>query len=282
MRVGPAGWSYSDWNGIVYPPNKKRGFDPLRYLSSYFDTIEINSTFYRPAPPKTYLDWAERVEGNPHFRFSVKCWKRFTHEKHSLSVSDLKTVLPGLEAMHETGTLGCLLIQFPWSFRNDKENRVYIRELKDCFQRFPLVLEVRHASWNQEGFFGYLNDLQVGFANLDQPVFSNCLPPTERVTAPTAYVRLHGRNRQDWFRREAGRDERYNYLYTEEELEAWLGRINRLQSKAREIYVITNNHFKGQAVCNAFQLQALLGSAPEMIPGSMKISFPVLKNIPGG
>lgn len=282
VRVGPAGWSYPDWNRIVYPANKKRGFDPLRYLSRYFDTIEINSTFYRPALPKIFLNWAERVEENPHFRFSVKCWKRFTHEKKPLSMADMKQVFPGLEALHETGTLGCILFQFPWSFRNDMENRVYIREIRDCFQHFPIVLEVRHESWNQEAFFGYLKHLQIGFANLDQPVLRKCIPPTEITTAPTAYVRLHGRNDQDWFRKDAGRDDRYNYLYTQEELEDWVTRIKRLKRKAKEIYVITNNHFKGQAVCNAFQLQTLLGQPPRMIPESLKERFPELRRLETG
>ncbi len=279
IRVGPAGWSYEDWKGIVYPPGKKGKFDPLGYLAQFFDTIEINSTFYRPAASKYFENWAERVQGNPQFRFSVKCWKRFTHEPRVISMDDVKQVVPGLETLRDTGTLGCLLLQFPWSFRNTKDNRVYVHELKECFASFPLVLEVRHGSWDQEAVYAFLQEMQIGFANLDQPVFRNNLMPTERVTAPVAYVRLHGRNERNWFREEAGRDERYNYLYSREELESWVKRINSMKGKAKEIYVVTNNHFRGQAVCNALQLQDMLDMPFESIPASLLHTFPQLGSL---
>jgi uncharacterized protein YecE (DUF72 family) len=227
--------------------------------------------------PGTFQDWATRTRENPRFRFTVKGWRRFTHEKRPLSTEDLRTVLPGLEALQEADKLGCILFQFPWSFRHTRENRSYLEELREGFASFPIALEIRHASWNREGFFPFLRNQGIGFVNIDQPEIRECLPPTGEVTAPHAYVRLHGRNREDWFRKEAGRDDRYNYLYTEEELSGWVKRILHMKGSAREIYVITNNHFRGQAVCNAFQLQSLLDQPPPWIPESMRQAFPRLE-----
>ncbi|MGW8181573.1 MAG: DUF72 domain-containing protein, partial [bacterium] len=222
IRVGVAGWSHEDWKGIVYPSKRKRNFDPLGYLSQLFDTIEIDSTYYRPATAKNFENWAERVQGNPRFRFSVKCWKRLTQEPRPISMDDIKQVMPGLEVLRVSGNIGCLLLQFPRTFTNTKENRVYLREVKECFESIPLVLEVPHVSWDQDAVYAFLEDMQIGFSNLDQPLFRTSLMPTERVTAPVAYVRLLGGHEQDVYRKEAGRDERLNYLYSKAELEALL------------------------------------------------------------
>jgi len=229
--------------------------------------------------PKTFQDWAARTRENPRFRFTVKAWRRFTHERRPIHAEELQSVVPGFKALQKTEKLGCILFQFPWSFRNTRENRSYLAELRDRFASFPIALEIRHLSWNQEGFFPYLRNLGIGFVNIDQPEIRDCLPPTREVTAPHAYVRLHGRNRADWFRKEAGRDDRYNYLYSDEELSAWVKRILHMKGSTREIYIITNNHFRGQAVCNAYQLQALLGQPPSWIPESMRRAFPRLETL---
>ena len=141
IRVGPAGWHYDDWAGLVYPAPRPRGFDPLRYLAGYFDTIELNSTFYRPAAEKTARSWAARVEANPRFRFTAKLWRRFTHQrKEAWTQDEVDQVRAGLDPLHRTGRLGAVLLQFPWSFRRTDENRDWLGDVADAFAAYPLVI----------------------------------------------------------------------------------------------------------------------------------------------
>jgi len=183
IRIGPAGWAYKDWERIVYPPKKPRGFDPVGYLAQYFDTIEINSTFYRPPQPHSAKNWASRVSGNPHFRFTAKLWRGFTHERNA-TAQDESEFKSGITPLMEAGRFGGLLLQFPWSFRFDEENRAYLLELHRTFQEFPLVLEVRHASWAQESVLDMLAALDVGLCNIDQPLFHRSIKPGAHVTSP--------------------------------------------------------------------------------------------------
>src|SRR5579859_7509130 len=81
IRVGPAGWSYTDWAGIVYPRSRSRRFHEAEYLSQFFDTIEINTSFYQPLQPDAVRSWIGRVAHNPRFLFTAKIWKRFTHDR---------------------------------------------------------------------------------------------------------------------------------------------------------------------------------------------------------
>jgi uncharacterized protein YecE (DUF72 family) len=121
-------------------------------------------------------------------------------------------------------------------------------------------VEVRHASWNVPEVYAELTERGVGFVNLDQPLFRNSIEPSAVATAPVGYVRVHGRNYRDWFREKAGRDARYDYLYTAEELAPWAERARALAAapQVEDVYVVTNNHFRGQAVANAAMLQAMV------------------------
>ena len=193
IRVGPAGWSYNDWAGIVYPRSRPRGFHEAEYLAQFFDTIEINSSFYHPPAPKVAQSWIQRVAHNPRFQFTAKLWQRFTHER-SASRQDEKIVKDGIAPLALDGRLGALLLQFPWSFRNTKENREYLGGLVMQFLEYPLIVEVRHSSWNDPEAFKLLANLGVGFCNIDQPVIGRSIEPSARATAPVGYVRLHGRN----------------------------------------------------------------------------------------
>lgn len=261
IRFGPAGWLYDDWAGVVYPAPKPWGFDPLAYLVDYFDTIEINSTFYRPAAPKTVDSWLRRVEHNADFRFTAKLYQRFTHKRASAwTEGEVDEVRAGFDPLLESGRLGAVLIQFPWSFRRTDENREWLDDLTRTFAHYPLVLEVRHASWNTPGFFDALTQRGIGFVNIDQPLFHDSIHPSAHATSAVGYVRVHGRNYQDWFREKAGRDERYDYLYTPEELKPWATRTKEIaaQPRTEDVFVVTNNHFQGQAVTNALQLQSMV------------------------
>jgi len=170
------------------------------------------------------------------------------------------------------------LLQFPWSFKNTDEERVYLSKLLDRFKDYPLVLEVRHSSWNNSQIYEWLEESGVGICNVDQPLFSKSIKPAALSTSPVGYVRLHGRNYQDWFREKAPRDDRYNYLYTLDELEPWITRIKEIAAKTKESYVITNNHFRGQAVVNALEIKSTLAEKLVPAPAPLFQKYPNLTN----
>jgi uncharacterized protein YecE (DUF72 family) len=276
IRIGPAGWSYKDWEGIVYPHKPGPRFDPLEYLAQFFDTIEINSSFYRPPTAATAKAWARRVGSNRRFQFSAKLYRVFTHERGKATKADEKAFREGMEPLAQAGKLGAVLLQFPWSFKNTDEERAYLAGLLDRFQDYPLVLEVRHTSWNTAQVYDWLEERGVGVCNIDQPLFSKSIRPAALTTSPVGYVRLHGRNYQNWFREKAPRDERYNYLYSQEELEPWITRIKEVAKETRETYVVTNNHFRGQAIVNALELKSTFAEERVFAPAPLFAHYPQL------
>jgi len=265
IRIGPAGWSYKDWEGLVYPPHRGR-FDELSYLASFFDTIEINSPFYRIPPPAHSKSWVRRVAHNPNFRFTTKIFKGFTHEKAELQPNDVDAFRAYLDPLADAGLLGALLLQFPWSFKDSPESRQKLSALFRSFAGYPQALEVRHASFQNEEFIEFLNEHGVSWVNVDQPLFHESVKPAATVTGPVAYARLHGRNYEKWFAH-AESWERYNYLYSKEELEPWVARIEEM-AQSKDAYVITNNHFRGQAIVNAVDLKKALGQEAKL-PGTL-------------
>jgi uncharacterized protein YecE (DUF72 family) len=277
VRYGPAGWQYRDWAGVVYPRPAPRGFDALRYLSAWFDTVEVNATFYRPFPADAALRWAARVEERPGFRFAVKAWRRFTHEREAPPTpAEVAEGRAPLDALREVGRLGAVLVQFPWSFKRSAESEEWLRGTFRALEGLPLVLEVRHASWEAPDFFAELSERGVGIVNVDQPMFHGSLAPAARVTAPVAYVRVHGRNWKDWFREGAGRDARYDYLYSRGELSPWAERVKQLAEapQAPDVYVVTNNHFRGQAAANAVMLESMVEGRKVEAPAELLAAYP--------
>ncbi len=276
IRFGPAGWDYRDWQGIVYPSPRPKGFDPLAWLSSYFDVVEVNSTFYRPAAARVALDWCRRVSGSPSFRFTAKLWRRFTHERdRAFSAQEVRLAREAFDALAAEGRLGAVLMQFPWSFKRDEASREWLGDVTRAFRGLPLVLEVRHASWNVPELYRGLAEAGVGFVNVDQPLFRGSLPPSAVATSAVGYVRVHGRNFRDWFRREAPRDARYDYLYSAEELGPWAERTRALAEggPARDVYVVTNNHFRGQAAANALMLASLVSGRRVRAPEPLLVRY---------
>ncbi|BDG03028.1 DUF72 domain-containing protein [Anaeromyxobacter oryzae] len=260
IRYGPAGWEYADWAGIVYPRPEGKGFDRLAYLARFFSTVEVNATFYRPFPADVAARWCERVRDFPAFRFGAKVWRRFTHDREPYGAEEVAQARAALDRLHEEGRLGAALLQFPWSFKRDEASEEWLRGVFRALAGLPLVLEVRHASWDDPEVLHALADAGVGMVNVDQPRFRRSLGPRARVTSDVAYVRVHGRNWRDWFRKGAGRDARYDYLYSAEELAPWAERIVEMAEtpRAPDVYVVTNNHFRGQAPANAKMLEAMV------------------------
>jgi uncharacterized protein YecE (DUF72 family) len=270
IRIGPAGWSYTDWEGTVYPPHGSK-FDHLAYLSSFFDTIEINSPFYRIPPPTHAKSWVRRVSGNAGFKFTTKVFRGFTHEKASLAAEDVRAFRNYLDPLMEADRLGAILLQFPWSFKNSPEAREKLEKLFKAFAKYPQALEVRHSTFQNDEFYRFLDDHGVSWVNVDQPLFDNSVKPAETMTGPLAYVRFHGRNYEKWFAHEEAW-ERYDYLYSEKELAPWVERIGKM-AREKETYVITNNHFRGQAIVNAGELKDALGQEGG-VPPQLKEVYP--------
>ena len=280
IHVGPAGWSYADWAGIVYPSKKPAGFHEASYLAEYFDTIEVNTSFYQPLRPAMCWQWLERVAGNPRFLFTAKLWQRFTHESGA-TAEDEKAVREGFDMLAGAGKLGAVLLQFPFSFHRTRENTSYLKKLLKAFRDYPLVVEVRHATWNEPAFYEMLQKRGVGFCNVDQPVIGRSLKPSERATAAVGYVRLHGRRYDTWFSDDPATppEERYNYLYSPEELDPWAKRIRKVSESAKTTFVITNNHFQGKAVVNALELISMLTGAKVKVPEPLRHHYPELETI---
>jgi uncharacterized protein YecE (DUF72 family) len=285
IRIGTAGWSYKDWEGVVYPEQLKRSQHPVEYLARYFDLIEINTSFYGHIRPELGKLWCRKAASvNPRFLFTAKLNKAFTHSPVAVvestsaatiksSAEDERLAQEGFDSIAGEGRLGALLIQFPISFKNTNENRDYLDGLLARFKRYPLAVEVRHSSWNNEGILRYFGQKGVSFVNIDQPRLGKSLTGTEHVTSPVAYVRLHGRNYDQWFESDRCED-RYNYLYTEKELAGWKSRIENVAGKSEVTFVVANNHFQGKAAVNALQLKHLITGRPVQAPEILVRQYP--------
>jgi uncharacterized protein YecE (DUF72 family) len=276
LYCGPSGWSYPHWNGVVYPRLKPRGFHALEDLSTYFDAVEINTSFYQSLQPELASLWVKKVAHNPKFLFTVKLGRRFTHER-SLGPVEIAHFKEGLWPLHRARKLGCLLMQFPWSFRYTEENRAFVIALRRAFHEFPLVAEMRHSSWLHEEALGTLIDYRIGFANIDQAPYTKGMPPASLLTSRIGYVRLHGRNPQHW-EREFGRPARataaHDYLYSPKELEEWKQRIENVQQHAATTFIFANNDAGGKSVVNALELARILGDDRRRAPAQLIEQFP--------
>jgi len=291
IRVGTAGWSYKDWDGVFYPSGMQRRKEhPLEYLARCFDVVEINTSFYGHIKPELAKLWARKVTPvNPDFVFTAKLHRSFTHSPLAvMEPTSAATIKPtdederlareGLEALAATGKFGALLIQFPVSFKNTGLNREYLEKLLREFIEYPRVVEVRHSSWDNEETLASFTQKNVSFCNIDQPLLGRSLGGTEHVTSPVAYVRLHGRNYDQWFEAEKCED-RYNYLYSEGQLAGWKSKIQRISEKAEVTYVVTNNHFQAKAGVNALQLKYMLTGRRQRAPEPLLEHYPELRKI---
>ena len=291
VRIGTAGWSYKDWDGIFYPSGMQRSRQhPLEYLARFFDTTEINTSFYGPLKPELAKLWCRRVGAvNKNFVFTAKLYRAFTHSPSAvMEPTSAATIRPtdedesrtreGLDAIAAEARLGALLVQFPVSFKNTSLNREYLDRLLRQFIEYPRVVEVRHSSWNDAETLAAFSQKNVGFCNIDQPVLGRSLTPTEHVTATIGYVRLHGRNYAQWFDSD-NRNDRYNYLYNEGELTAWKERVESVSERAQTTYVITNNHFESKAGVNALELKAMISGKRVLAPPTLIQKYPELRRV---
>ena len=277
VLVGVAGWSYGDWKGLAYEARER---DKLRFISRYVDCIEINSSFYRPLSPHIAERWLGSVSEAGGFRFIAKLWQRFTHRTEPpFSGTEVELFKEGLRPLKESGRLLALLVQFPFYFRNSKGNRELLCRLADSFSEYERVVELRDRSWSVPDALQFIAQLDYNVACLDMPLTGSSFRETAIVTGPIGYLRLHGRNRAAWFSREAGRDEKYDYLYSDEEVEQQLHRVYQMQRRAQTVVVIWNNHFRAKAVVNAVQSIAKLRGCRVKAPPLLVTAYPELEAV---
>ena len=251
--MGTSGYSYEDWEGIFYPPEVPR-HGQLTYYSSQFDAVELNYTYYRMPTADQLRGMADQTpEG---FRFAVKAHQDITHHRRGTPTPFVR-FQAGVAALQEEYRLGAVLLQFPHGFRNARENVYY---LEHCFKQWrdlPLVVEFRSSDWVTQRTLALLREWGVGFCNVDMPELPGLLPKTGIVTAPVAYLRLHGRNAAKWWKHDQSW-ERYDYTYQESELAEWVPHLNEMSEHAQDVYVFANNHWQGQSVAAVRQLKMMM------------------------
>lgn len=250
----------SGWNGVSELGVHYRRVHPLTFLSQHFDAVEIPETFDGPVRPELTRVWLRKVESNPQFQFTAKLFRRFTHDR-ILDRDEIAQFKEGLWPLLREHRFGCLLMQFPWSFRYTSENRDFLIRLRRTFHEFPLAAEMRHSSWSADEALGTFIDYRIAFCNVDQPQYTKSMPPTSFLTSSLGYVRLHGRNAFNWFQDDRSRSvkkHRYDYLYSESELVEWKNRIDRIAGFSTRLFVIANNDAGTKAIVNALQLRSML------------------------
>ncbi len=314
LFIGTSGYSYPDWKGVVYPKSLKKdvgGPAPeLTYLSRFFNTCEINATFYRQFEPKIAERWCEALD-NPAFEFAIKANQAFTHaagtrpnerkaptsvESLHYTQKDLDETRHFLDAIAKRDRLAVVLFQFPISFKFASKSKDgdltrlegnwdHVADVLNAFSDYPKAIELRHDSWDDPWVLGALREHETAWVNIDEPRLGASLQNTEHVTAPLAYMRLHGRNYKNWFHSK-NRDERYDYLYTPEELAPIAKSLETMVKKveheptrrqARKVLAATNNHYKGKAAVNAIDLKNLLGIKDNPVPDELATAYPQLK-----
>lgn len=254
ILVGTSGFSYDDWIGPFYPPGTKKT-EMLSVYSAHFSTVEINYTFYTMPTVSTMQSLVRKSEGG--VIFSVKLNQDITHKPSEVSSALFEKFLYGIEPLRSAAVLGAILAQFPWSFKNVPDNWGRLEELRNQLPGEDVVVEFRHNSWAEPEVEGRLRDLGLGFCIVDKPQMANLMPQRLWRTTDIAYLRFHGRNYKQWFKSQSG-SERYNYLYSEEELAEWVPRIWDLAGDVKKVYAYLNNHPIGQAIVNAKMLLDML------------------------
>ena len=298
IRVGTSGWSYPSgkgtWNGIFYPAQparRPRGapkFDELAFYAEHFDTVEVNSSFYRVPTVATVQKWVERTPAG--FEFSLKLYQKFTHpdmfakatgaDPSRLGQKDVDDFREALEPLMNAGRMGALLAQFPASFKNDPESSGYLEWLLKAFKDYPMAVELRHRSWSEhpKETARLLSAHDAALAQIDEPKFKTSIRQTLLPNVKSVYyLRLHGRNAAQWWKHEASED-RYNYLYTPEELQPFAEAAKAASREVKKAYLYANNHFSAKSVANAAILKAQLGQELEgEYPEAFVEEYPELK-----
>jgi uncharacterized protein YecE (DUF72 family) len=252
LRIGTSGYSFPHWVGTAYP----EGTRPAGMLSTYardFDTVEINFTYYRDPTREIFEGMLRKVDAD--FIFVIKAPRSMTHERESMS-SVAPAFVTSLQPLIEAGQLGGVLLQFPQSFHLNDLALDHLKKVAEIFvpRDIQTSIEFRHKEWYDDDVYHLLQKLQLGFVNVDLPRIHALPEPTSILTNDVAYFRLHGRNKSAWYNPATG-SHRYDYLYSDAELEEWAGRIEGSLDSAKKTYVFGNNCHKGSSFVNALRLK---------------------------
>jgi uncharacterized protein YecE (DUF72 family) len=278
-------------SGRFYPDWARSAEARLQYYASQFPIVEVDSTYYALLTERTSGLWAKRTEHE--FIFDVKTFRLFTQHPTPQSAlpKDIRQALPvefrekaniysrdlpqeltdelwsrferALLLLDSAGKLGVVLFQFPPWFYPGNEQRDYILSCKVRLPQYRIAVEFRHNSWlnekNIERTLNFLRDNDLPYVCVDEPQgFKSSMPPLAEATSDIGLVRFHGRNREMWERKGVTATERFNYLYSQEELKEWVPRINDLASKTRQLHVLFNNCYADKAVVNTRQVKMML------------------------
>jgi uncharacterized protein YecE (DUF72 family) len=291
LYIGTSGWSYpkgqGTWDGTFYPP-KLADKDKLTFYAQYFNTVEINSSFYRPPSQYAAKAWATKVPDD--FRFTAKLWQKFTHPRMfdaatgqdwKVQDEDFGVFAEGIGPLADAGKLGPLLAQFPTSFRPDEHALEYLEDLIRRMRGagFPLAVELRHREWTDSDQTLPIRELMeqqsVAWVMIDEPRFKTSIRHIP-LTSGTAYFRFHGRNYKNWWSHGESED-RYNYLYTPDEQKHLADDVREVATRTSEVYAFYNNHYGAKAVVNALQLEMALGRTLDRpLPEPLRETYPDL------
>jgi uncharacterized protein YecE (DUF72 family) len=250
---GTCGFSYNDWIGVYYPESLPRK-NWLSYYASEFNALELNSTYYC-LPGLATMESLVKKTGDG-FLFSVKANREITHVRQSGEEAS-RAFVSILQPLVAAGKLGCVLAQFPYSFGFNPVNRDYLQRLSDWLQGYPLVIEFRNSAWLNSETHKWMTARGIGFCCVDEPELPRLMPPVAEVTNETGYIRFHGRNSARWWEHEHAW-ERYDYSYSDRELEQWLPKIRLISNAAKNTFIFANNHWRGQAVDTIRQVRSML------------------------
>lgn len=250
IKIGTSGYSFEDWRGTFYPGQIQKG-KMLNHYQAYFNTVEINSTYYRIPHPAIMYNIVRKTK--PDFDFFVKAYQNLTHQRQDYE-KPAREFLESVRQIADTGQLKGILAQFPWSFKFSRPNLMYLHTCRELTAPHPLFIEFRHDSWLRDETYQALEADGIQFVSVDGPRLRGLLPPVMKTTGDIAYVRLHGRNDAKWWN---GGPLRYDYDYNESELLEWKEKISALQGHVKQVFVFFNNCHLGQAVKNARQLMKL-------------------------
>lgn len=253
IKIGTSGYSFEDWRGTFYPDDIEKGKMFDHYLK-YFPTVEINSTYYRIPHPAVMANIEKRSPDG--YEFIVKAPQAVTHKRREIedAVAEYRECLKPIE---EAGKLKGVLAQYPYSFKYSQDNLEYLKYIKELMEPHPVYVEFRHDSWVNRSMYNYFRKNKIGYVAVDEPPLRGLLKPDLFSTTDTAYIRLHGRNAEQWW---DGGPLRYDYDYSSEELDEWKDKIRKLEGKGKtkRMYVFFNNCHLGQAVKNAREMMKML------------------------
>lgn len=261
IYIGTSGWSYptgeGTWNGYFYPPGTK---NDLEYYSRFFNTVEVNSSFYRPPNPVYVTNWVKRTP--PGFLFAVKLWQKFTHpnmyresagEEAAISYDDIDIFRRCLEPLLQAERMGALLAQFPPSFKNDRHGQQVLQSLARHFGQYHLAVELRHKSWSDDpATAAILQQNNTAWVQIDEPKFQSSIATVTPLTSDMAYFRFHGRNAEMWWKGNV--ETRYQYLYSPEEIKELAEKVKTASQQTSLTFTFFNNHWKAYAPRNAADL----------------------------